>query len=460
MKKNLLATLLLTIHTLLISAQTTKPAFRLAGILVNAPFLDINLVQYFADKQITIATTTTDANGHFVFEDSAAVPVGMGKIYGIGRNGLDVFLDQPDMAFEADAQNVIGTIRFQHSPENTFFFNYQRQIRKRYGRAAQYRQQLNIQKDDDPRWLQRMTDFNNEIKTLVDSLLNAHPDMLAARFLKSFQEPKTPLLPLQKLSLQDSVNITKYSREHFFDHAFLNDERMIYTNTVSSRMTRFLKELSNVPSGELPDLIDRLIKKTENTTELRKYVIGSLAQKFELTSSTAHDELYNQIIEKYVTTAPKLWEASVLQQIKDIQTTKTVTAIGQPFPDLELSDTTAHSKTLSSITADYTILFFYSPGCSHCREKTPKLLNFYKKQKQNVAVCAISLDRNETDWKPFIKQFGTQAFVNLRDSSGKIEFHKLGIINYPTVFVLDKNKHIVARYVEIETLTEMFSRLN
>jgi peroxiredoxin len=459
MKKHFIAIFVLAIHSTVV-AQTTKPAFRLEGILNNSPFTKLTLLQYFASKQIVIDTTTTDANGHFVFEDSIAVPVSMGRIYGIGRNGLDIFLDQPNIAFEADAQNVVGTIRFQRSPENTFFFNYQREIRRRYGRASQYRQQLNIQNDDDPRWVQRLADFNSEIKTLVDSLLKVKPTMFAPHFLKSFQEPRTPLLPVQKHSIQDSVYITTYNRKHFFDNSFLNDERMIYTNAVSGRMSRFLKELSNVPSGELPELVHGVIKQTEGTTELRKYVVGAFAQKFELTPSTALDELYNEIIDKYVTPEPTLWEASTLQQIKDVQATKIVTAIGQVFPDLQLNDTTGKAQNIHAIANDFTILFFYSPTCSHCREQTPKLLNFYKTQKQNVAVCAISLDRNETDWKPFIKRFGTQSFINLRDASGKIEFHKLGVINYPTVFVLDKNKRIVARYVEIEALNEIFSRLN
>ena len=76
----------------------------------------------------------------------------------------------------------------------------------------------------------------------------------------------------------------------------------------------------------------------------------------------------------------------------------------------------------------------------------------------DIGVYAISVDSNENALKTFIEQFGTQAFTNVRDVSGKTLWYKYGVNEYPTIYVLDSNKKLIARYLKPEELAATFEK--
>ena len=380
----------------------------------------------------------------------------MCRIVGIGR-GVDIFVsDTQQFYFEADLKDFIATIQFKNSPDNTLFFNYQRELRKRYQPLLAYRQQAGIKDDNDTRWQSRFQELNENIKKYVDSLYNTHTQSLATHFLKSYQEPKLPVLPLQRLSAKDSAYLQNYAWEHYFDYTFLSDERMIYTPTFPARFERFLKIVPQMPAENITKLMDNLIQQANGTIEMRKYIIGQLAQKFELTSNPAFDALYQHIVDNYMDKEPNLWDASMLQKLKEIKQIKERLAIGSTFPDLSLTDINGNEKTLTSLQTDYTVLFFYDPGCSHCREVTPKLGALAKQNINRLKVYAVSLEADKTIWGKFIEEFQTQHFANVCDSSRKIEFYKLGVLNYPTIYLLDHDEKLLARWLSVEQLIAYF----
>lgn len=437
---------------ILVKSALAQNGFRIEGKLHNATPMRLILAQHFGGELMPIDTAVVGQDGRFVWEDTHTIPAGMCRIIGIGR-GLDIVVaDSQRFSFEADIKDVIGTIRFQNSTENTQFFDYQRQVRVRYQKALIFRKQTNIKDDNDPRWKARFEELNEEIKYYVDSLYAKQPESFVIRFLKSYQEPKRPILPIKKWTAKDSLYLQSYIRAHYFENSFLSDERMIYTPTVPARITRFWKNIEKLPSSELIKTIENVIGQTQGTVELRKFVVGKVANDTEFASTTALDSLYSYIIEKYVTHEPSLWDASTLQKVKEIKQIKDRVSLNKTFPELILVDTLNRQIALNEINSDYTLLFFYDPGCSHCREQTPKLTKLAKQYPEKLKVFAVSLDAEEKTWKEFIKDFRTETFVNVRDASRKIEFDKLGVYHYPTLYLLDRQKKIVARWLSLSQL--------
>ena len=433
-----------------------KPSFAKKKLRIEAKIANIKpmrliLAQYFAGQQMPVDTAMLGADGRVVWQTDA-IPEGVCRIVGLGR-GLDIFVTgTQQFSFEADYKDLIASIRFKNSPENTLFFDYQRELRRRYQSALAERQRMGVKEDSDPRWKNRFQELNQQVKDFVDSLYQKHPTYLSTRFLKSYQEPNLPILPVQKLSAKDSLYLRNYAWEHFFDNAFLFDERMVYTSTVPARFDRFLKALPQFEKEHRRKLVEGLIQKTKGTTELRKYIIGGLAQRVELTSNPDFDQLFGQIVDNYVENDTKLWDASTLQRLKELKSIKANVAIGNAFPKIPLSTVDGKALHWEDIHSDYTLLFFYDPGCTHCREATPALVTMAKQYANKMKVVAITLDPNEAQWKAFINQFQTENFVNVRDAARSIEFYKLGVIEYPTIYLLDRDKKIVGRWLKVEEL--------
>jgi thiol-disulfide isomerase/thioredoxin len=100
-------------------------------------------------------------------------------------------------------------------------------------------------------------------------------------------------------------------------------------------------------------------------------------------------------------------------------------------------------------------VFFYDPDCGHCRESTPALKEFYEKNKTSlgVRVYAASVARAPEQWKKYIREFGVQEWIHGYDYSFRINFRKdFDVNNTPMVYVLDKDKKIIARRLPVEQL--------
>lgn len=448
--------LLILLYSIVFFPAFAQQDLRIEAHIANLKPTKLILAQHFGGQLMPIDTAIVGVDGKVAWQEKGGIPAGMCRIIGMGR-GVDIFVsDLQQFSFEADAKDFIATIRFTNSPDNTLFFDYQREIRKRYQPLLAYRKQVGIKDDNDPRWQSRFKELNENVKQMVDSLYQQHPQSLATHFLKSYQEPILPILPVKTLSSKDSIYLQNYVWEHYFDHSFLSDERMIYTPTFPARFERFLSILPQLSQENAFRICDNIIQETKGTTELRKYVVGQLAQKTELTPNLSYDILYEHIVSNYVEKEPALWDASMLQKLKEIKEIKENLSIGKPFPVMYLSDIDGNERTFTSLQSEYIVLFFYDPGCQHCREATPKLTSLAKLNEKQLQVYAISMDSNKTTWKSFIEEFKIQNFTNVRDASGKIEFYKLGVLNYPTIYLLNQEKKIVARWLSVEQLAAYF----
>ena len=141
--------------------------------------------------------------------------------------------------------------------------------------------------------------------------------------------------------------------------------------------------------------------------------------------------------------------------------------IGMEAPELELQDSSGRKISLNSLQAEYTILYFYTDQCSSCKEQTPLLVDFVNSYNDGVlAVYAVYADSKESAWKEYVKEnmYIYNPFTYWTDvydpyfSSG---FHMLyNVMKTPQMFLIDKEKRIIGRGLDVETLKELLARKN
>jgi thiol-disulfide isomerase/thioredoxin len=125
----------------------------------------------------------------------------------------------------------------------------------------------------------------------------------------------------------------------------------------------------------------------------------------------------------------------------------------------------------NKVNARYTVLWFWEPDCSHCKEETPKFHKLYqeKLKAKGVEVVTIYLNKDIDDWNKFVDHIkhyydftiqnkltdwinGLNPFDPFRD--------KYDISSTPVLYLLDKNKKIIAKRIGYDQVLEIIENID
>jgi thiol-disulfide isomerase/thioredoxin len=192
-----------------------------------------------------------------------------------------------------------------------------------------------------------------------------------------------------------------------------------------------------------------------------QYALVTLVNKYANSKVMGDDAVYVHLVKNYYEAGFASWiDEEQLAKMKERRVALEPLLIGKISPNLSLRDTTINRfYTLHDITTDYTILYIWDPECGHCKKVTPKLGEFYKKHKnESLSVYAITTSNiEEIDvWKNFIKKHNLD-WINVSDLYYQTNFRTIyDVTSTPQVFVLDKNKKIIAKRIAVEQLEGFF----
>ena len=78
---------------------------------------------------------------------------------------------------------------------------------------------------------------------------------------------------------------------------------------------------------------------------------------------------------------------------------------------------------------------------------------------KGVKIFAVCTEVNKDPWTEFIKKYHTEQFINVIDPYNYSKFRdKYDIYSTPTVYLLDKDKKIIAKRLDLEQLKELLNR--
>jgi len=150
-------------------------------------------------------------------------------------------------------------------------------------------------------------------------------------------------------------------------------------------------------------------------------------------------------------------DSSTVTKIRDRAKILEPILIGKTAPNIFLTDSSGNLKPLYGFKSKTTILYFWDPNCGHCQKETPKLHEFWEKNKQKgIGVYAVSIDRKPDDWKKFVREKGLK-WTNVWDSQVVTDFKNIyDIYSTPVMYILDENKKILAKRIGVEQLPDFF----
>ena len=401
-------------------------------------------------------TAKADSEGNLSFKGEVNLP---GGIYVILFPGNQRWVElvysgkEDHFSFTTDTSDVIGKMKVTGSKENELFYSYQNELKSK----AKEIEALNREKGLD--FQKKLVASQEDFKYYRQKFLSDNADTFTAKLLRMSADPEIPAAPKLANGKTDSMWVFNYYKAHYWDGYDFSDSRILNTPFLEPRLDRYFKNLVvQVPDSLIKDA-DWLVSKTAGNKDVKSFVVFYITNQYENPKTVGTEGLWVHMAEKYYLSGEMGVSEDVRKRIVEKVNTMKYLLVNKTFPPLTLTDPAGKKVDLKTVAANYTVLFFYAPTCGHCKEASPKLKEFYEKNKANgIKVVAISTEHNMEEWKSFITTYHLDGLINGFDALKEIDFgRKFDVVTTPTIYILDKNKKIIARKMPVEQLQDFMN---
>jgi thiol-disulfide isomerase/thioredoxin len=204
--------------------------------------------------------------------------------------------------------------------------------------------------------------------------------------------------------------------------------------------------------------------------EMFKYLLIHFVQKYISPEYMGQDAVFVHIFEKYINTGQAdFFTEKYRKFVDDRAYSLMANLLGEPAPGLELTDTLGKLQSLYNIKADFILICFWDPTCSHCKETVPKVDSIYQAKWKNegVKVVGVMVDGGKDNWLNFIRDHNLKDWINVYQttaqhdaeaSAGHADYRQLyDVYQTPVLYLLDKDKRIIAKKLTYQQLDEVIS---
>lgn len=426
------------------------------------------LAYYYGDKQYIKDSTKIDANGSFVFSGEESLDQGIYiTVMPPDNKYFEVIVDE-DQQFSMNSKyaSPIKSMKVNGSDENKRFYEYLNFLNKQKAKSEPYTKQVQALQEKDSLGYQETPEFeklkekmaviDEEVKDYKNKFIEDYPSALLTKVFLASKDPDVPEPPVLENGKVDSTFTWRYFKDHYWDFVDFADDRIIRTPVYHNKLKRFMtKTVVQVPDSIIKEA-SILVEKTRKSPELFKYTVFWITSHFETSKQMGMDAVFVHMAKNYYMTGQAFWaDSTTIAKIGDRAKKLEFSLIGKVAPNLLMKDTSGVFQILHSIQKDYTIAYFWDPECGHCKKVTPKVKDFYDKFKDelDVEIYAVCTNSDEKEsWLKYIKD-NELNWINVEDPEQKTAYKYLyDIYSTPVIYLLDKDKKIIAKRIGAEDL--------
>lgn len=469
------------------SAQAKKAAakpYKTAGFTVKVKNYEgkpVVLGYYFNGKMMVKDTVMTNDRGIAFFDNSqhhdSAYAEGLYLLHFPENSGVLDMMMPAEQHFTLECDTVRKEqperVKVTGCQQLINFYDYQRYIS---ARQREYRELMEeyrgLSKEDTLRAKELRRHFQEEdsvVKQHAEEVMEQNKDNFLGVFLRALKEPETP-----KFKYPDSYTKQQrdsawrydsyyYYRRHFYDNFDMHDARLLRTPFFAAKIEKYFNE--SVP--QVPDTIAdesiRLIEMCRGDKEMFRFFVSTQYNYTNQSKYMGMDAAMVRLADKYYLSGDADWaEKKFIDDLREQVEGIRYTLVGLRAPDMKMVGIDGEWFRLSEVQAPYIVLAFWEPSCGHCKKEIPHLKTtvFDKYQKYGVKVFAVYCQVEEEPWKKFVEEHQLEEFINVYDPYGQSGFRQYyNIKSTPTLFVLDKNKTIVAKKLGVDQIDDFLAHM-
>lgn len=462
--KHIILSAVILLHFSFASCQTgRKIEIEIKGIQDTMLYL----VHYYGNSNSIADTAYRDRSGKYTFQGKTQLPEGVYILVDESKSKpyFEFLIDNKQhFRVKTDTSDLYGNLVFTQSPVNTRFREYSGLVMEQRKLAEVVRKDLAQLKEtgggNDQAQIEALESelkaIDKKVKDRQRELVALDPNSMLSVLLKLQWDPEHPY-DLKNGTREDSLAAFFYTKNHYWDHVDLSDERIVRTPIFHEKLKTFITVLvvqhpdSVIAEGE------KIIAQTISAPELFKFVVWYIVNTTERSNIMGMEKAFVHFAENYYL-AGKTWWASptVLEKMGERVTRLKRILLGAVAPELQMWDTSKQVTSLHQVKADYTILLFWDYECGHCKKMMPGLLSYYHEMKnQGVKVFAVCTKTDLDKWKNYIVE-NKLDWINVNGGYSVNRYDTLyDIMSTPIIFLLDKEKKILAKKIETDQLREI-----
>jgi peroxiredoxin len=425
----------------------------------------IYLASFYRDR-FMVTDSVESSTGEFHFILSAEKPAGIYRliyteVYGGIRTEnrfVEFIYNRGDIRFNVTGGEDGPVPHFENSVENqvyfafmTFQLDYETRLMKVYGKLFPARPQ-------DPEYrsaASRYEALQEGRNRFMDSLSAIYPGLYATRIMNAFRVPVVPA----SISHRERIDTLK---KIFFERAAIDDPSLLYAPVYTFRLVDYLS-LYKVDTLSLAEqeqqfieAVDQIMVNVAPDPELRSFVVEFMLEGFELLGM---EQVQLHLADHYL---DESCGSDIAELVRSRMEGARKMAVGSTAPDFVVRDVDGRNRRLSELPNPYVLVMFWASSCEHCRKLIPELHEWYLRENDlELEVVAISVDTLEADFRRFAGEVDMR-WITAHDPLGwygKVpgDYH---IYATPSLFLLDRNRTILARPVNFRQFQKALRRLD
>ena len=415
----------------------------------------LSLGYHYGDKQYILDSAKVGEGSSFRFHQNKKINNGIYFFYSNSMYMEFVLGDENrKFSFETDTLDYVKNLKIFGSKENQQFNRYQLFLAKQRLKSQNLQKELQKNKKDEG-IKKTLRNINASVKNYQDSIIRSYPTFMVSKILKATSTVEVPTF-----EGKENSNLLRYNyyKKHFFDNIDFSDNSLLRTPIVWSKVEEYLGKVVSQNPDSVAKASRFILEKSKANEEAFKYFLNTITSKYENAEIMGMENVFVDLAEQYYLTGQADWlSEDLLSKIEKRVKELRPNLIGKKAPILHLVDTTLVEPIyLEHINNPFVVLYFYDPDCGHCKKETPKLSEAYEKElsKYGVQILAVPTITDSKRWKEYVNKNKDLPWMHAADPYVRSNFRAdYNLKTTPQIFVLDKNKKIIAKKLEAEQLT-------
>ena len=436
----------------------------------------IYLGHYFGAKQYPIIDSAIlNDKSEAVFKGNKKLGRGIYLIGYPNKNGFfEVLMDfNQHFSISIDSSKSISGIKFTNSAYNTEFNAYQHYMGEKglSINTAKNKLATVASKADSIKLQEEIKATDIIIAKYRDSLIKKNPTGILSRLLKGMEEPIIPPAKLHPGGKYDTAYAYRYYKNNFWNGIDFWDDLFARTTFFEGKFDKYFESVVAPSPDSVIKEIDWMMGYASISPDMTKFLLPKLINRYYNQRYMWEDAVFVHLYEKYLANKEyPFLNANGKKLVTDRAYSLMANIFGSAAADIELPDSTGKKIALYNQKAPYTLVCFWDATCGHCKETLPKIDSMYqaKWKATGLKIYSVSKQTDGTieDWKKFIREnkldwlnvFYSKADEKARVTNSIPGYSQLyDVQSFPTLYLLDKDKRIVAKKLTYQQMDEVLT---
>ncbi len=430
------------------------------------------LGHHFGKKQYLIDSVRLNEKSEAVFSGQEKLFGGVYLVVYPQKNGwFEILVDkQQQFSVITDTASPLKNLQFINSPDNVMFKEYQDFSFEKGTTITSLQKKLSEAKNKNDSLIIRnqLTAANEELQDYRENFTKKNPDHILSAVFGLLSEPVVPPSEKHPGGKYDSTFAYQYYISHYWDGVSFTDDRLVRTPVLQPKLERYFGEVLQQDPDTLIKEADKMLEASRSNKEMFKYILSTLTDKFVNPTFMGQDAVFVHLFQKYYAPGQAdYWMSEKYKKfIFDRGYSLMANLIGDLAANLDLLDTSGKSTTLYKIQSPYTVICFWDPTCSHCKEEIPRVDSLFrgKWKQKGISIYGVMTDGGKEEWLKYIREHNLKDWIHvyqtkeMRDAdyaAGRPGFRQLyDVYQTPMLYLLDKDKRIIAKKLNYQQLDD------